>query len=343
MRFVPVVLVAASLAGCNPKPLEPAQKSDAGAPAAGLTEEQAAKVLARVGDRSITLGDYAATLERMNEFDRMRYQSPEKRRELLQEMIDLELLGGEAKKRGLDKTPEAEELTRQILRDAMLVEARRGLPAPQEIPLVEVRAWYDAHLADFREPERRRVSAIVLKDKKEAEKVLLDAKKTSPMEWGKLVQKYAETPIKTGPTMPLESLGDLGIVGPPSDDKGDSARVPPEVRAAVFEIQGEPPAVLDRVVAASDRFFLVRLVGKTPAHERSFAESERSIRGILVQEKMEQRAHALEDELKKQFPVTIDDVALAEVRVPNGALSAPPLAPLPPNAPPAPSTSAPKR
>ena len=34
-----------------------------------LSPEMRAKVLARVGDREITLGQYAATLERMNEFD----------------------------------------------------------------------------------------------------------------------------------------------------------------------------------------------------------------------------------------------------------------------------------
>ena len=341
MRLVPLALLFVALAGCNPKSLEPPRKSDAGAPPAGLSDEQAAKVLAKVGDHTITLGDYAATLERMNEFDRLRYQAPEKRRELLQEMIDLELLADEAKRRGLDKTPEAEEITRQILRDAMLVEARRGVPSPQEIPVVEVRAWFDAHTADFREPERRRVSAVVLKDKKEAEKILPEAKKASPMEWGKLVQKYADAPPKTGPTAPLESLGDLGIVGPPSDEKGDAPRVPAEVRAAVFEIQGDVNAVLDRVVAAGDRFYLVRLAGKTPAHERSFAEAERSIRGILVQEKMEQRTKALEEELKKQFPVAIDDAALAQVRVPQAVIPTPPLAPS--SLVPAPPASAPKR
>src|SRR5262249_16677528 len=66
----------------------------------GLTPELAAKVLARVGDREITLGEYAATLQRMDQFERLRYQSPERRKLLLDEMIKVELLAAEAQRRG---------------------------------------------------------------------------------------------------------------------------------------------------------------------------------------------------------------------------------------------------
>ena len=44
----------------------------------GLSPEQAAQVLARVGTRIITLGDFAAALERMDPFERIRYQSDDR-------------------------------------------------------------------------------------------------------------------------------------------------------------------------------------------------------------------------------------------------------------------------
>ena len=44
-----------------------------------LSPEQAAQVLAKVGTSTITLGDYVAALEHMDQFDRLRYQSPERR------------------------------------------------------------------------------------------------------------------------------------------------------------------------------------------------------------------------------------------------------------------------
>ena len=61
-----------------------------------LTPEQAKQTLAKVGDDTITLGDYAAALEHMDQFDRLRYQSVERRKELLDEMITVQLLAKEA-------------------------------------------------------------------------------------------------------------------------------------------------------------------------------------------------------------------------------------------------------
>lgn len=317
----------ASLEGCKTKSLEDrARAAGSNDLPGGLTPELGAKVLARVGDKNITLAEFAATLDRMNEFDRMRYQSPEKRRELLNEMIDLELLAIEAKKRGLDQTPEAQEATRQIYRDAMLAEARRGLPTALEIPAEEARAYYDKHRDEFREPERRRVSAIVCKSEDEAKKLLPEAQKASPMDWGRLVQRASDGALKPSSVQPLETLGDLGIVGPPDDPKGDNPRVPNEVRAAIFTVPPTVGAVHDKIVAAGGKFYLLKLAGRSAAHERSFAEAERGIRGLVLQQKMDEREKAMEAELRKELPVTIDDAALGAVKIPD--------------APPAPSGSA---
>jgi DNA-directed RNA polymerase subunit F len=112
-----------------------AAPADGGGTTSGaLTPEQAAQVLARVGDRTITLGDFEAALEHMDQFERARYQSPERRKELLGEMIDVMLLADEARAKGYDKDPVTQQELREILRDAMLKKAREGVPAPNEIP-----------------------------------------------------------------------------------------------------------------------------------------------------------------------------------------------------------------
>lgn len=313
------------VAGCDGKALEQrAKRINAATLGPGnLPPEEAARVLARVGDHTITLGDYAAALERMNEFDRMRYQAPDKRRELLNEMIDFQLLAMEARRQGLDKSPEVEEATRQVLRDALLAEARKGLPAPADIPQAEVRAYYDAHRADYREPERRRVSVIMLKSRAEAEKLLPEAKKASAADWGKLAMKNNEG-LRPPPGTPVETAGDLGIVSAPDDPRGGNAKVPEPVRAAAFEMKPEVGAVLDRVVEADGRFFLVKLAGRTGAHERTFAEAERSIRGQLLQQQLTAREQQQEDELKKKYPLSIDEAALAQVKLPGTLPSLPP-------------------
>lgn len=272
-----------------------------------------------MGDQVITLGDYAATLEQMDQFDRLRYQSPERRKELLEEIIEVELLAQDARERGLDKKPETQTAIYQILREALLAEVHRGARVPADIPAEEVRAFYEKHRDEFREPERRRVGQIVLPTREAAEKLLDQARKATAMQWGELVQKHSlDKPPKPSPTNPLELAGEVGTVGAPDDPKGANPNVAPEVRAAVFEIE-EEGGVLDRVVVSGDRFYIVKLMGKTEAHERTFAEAERSIRVAILQEDVEKRERELEEQLRKEFPVTIDEKALEAVELPAAA------------------------
>jgi DNA-directed RNA polymerase subunit F len=317
LRFATLALVSfAALAACNERPLAP-HASDAGASPGGLSPEEASRVLAKVGDATITLGDYAAALERMDQFDRLRYQSKERRRELLNELIDIELLAAEARRIGLDKEPETEEALRQVLRDALLSDTRADLPAPAEIPAEEVRAYYEKNGERFREPERRRAAAIVVADAKDAASVLEEAKKlTTPKQWGELFYKRSiSAPKQRGANAPLDLAGDLGVVGPPDDVKGGNPRVPESVRAALFQI-GNVGAVGDHVVEAEGKQYVLRLVGITAGHTRTLAEADRSIRVAILQQKMQEKEQALEAELRQKFPVVVDDRALAAVKLP---------------------------
>jgi peptidyl-prolyl cis-trans isomerase C len=288
--------------------------ADAGPPPGGLTQEQAARVVAKVGDTSITLGDYAAALDRMDPFDRLRYQSVEKRRELLNELVDLELLANEARKRGLDKKPEAEAAVRQVLRDALLDEVHDTLPTPAEIPAADVRAFYDANLPQYQEPERRRVTAIVLADEAQAKEVLeLALAVKDSTAWGQLYYERSTTaPADKKPDGPLDLAGDLGIVGPVGDEKGENPRIPEPLRAAVFTLD-RVGSVYKDVIVHDKKFYVVRLAGRTQAHSRTYAEAERSIRVELLKVKMRELENALEQDLRKKYKVEIDDAALAQV------------------------------
>lgn len=330
MKLWPALLTLGLLAACNDHALQQTP-ADAGPAAGGLTQDQATRVLAKVGDRTITLGDFARTLERMDQFDRLRYQSKERRRELLEEMIDVELLAAEARRQGLDKSPEAEDAIHTILRDAILAQAREGMPLPAQLTEQEIRAYYDAHLDKFTEPERRRVAAVVMNDKKEAEKVLKEAQKVkTPAEWGELFFKHSLTAPKShGPTNPAELAGDLGIVGPLDDPKGKNDKVPDAVRAEAFKLKAVGD-IAPELIEADGRFYIARINGITAAHKRTLAEADRSIRVLLIQEKLSEREHALEADLKKKFPVEIDEQALAGVKVPGGVEKAE--APYPPRA-----------
>jgi len=308
---------AAGAGGCTCDEGSSASSPAASAVAEGLSAELAPKVLAKVGDRTITLGEYAAVLERMDQFERLRYQTADRRRKLLDEIIRVELLAAEARRRGLDQDPKTVERIRQVLRDELLKKVRRQVPQPAQIRESEVRAHYDQHRQEFHEPERRRVAHIVVASQARAEQLLQEAMQASPAQWGNLVREdsldRSGQPASTGA---LELAGDLGIVSRPGEGRGDNPKVPEELRAAVFEIP-KVGGVHGQVVKARGRFHIVRMTGKTEARERSFTDAQRSIRVSIVQERIRAAEKQLEEELRKRIPVRIDEQALAKVSVPS--------------------------
>lgn len=278
-----------------------------------LSAELARQVLAKIGDRELTLGDYAAALERMDRFERSRYQSAERRRQLLDEMIAVELLAEEARRRGLDDEPDVQRRIDQVLRDLVLAELRATLPGPEAIPESEVRAHYAEHRSDFAIPERRRLSVIVLATRQQAEAVLAEAREASPARWGELVRSRSlrREPAGQGD----EGLrGDVGFVTAPGSEPEESGGLPEVVRRAGFAISA-PGQVHAEVVEADGKAYVVRLVTRNPAGLRSYAEAERAIRVTLAQRRIRQAEAELERELRARFPVEIDREALARIRV----------------------------
>src|SRR5260370_22258526 len=198
-RHLAALLILAALAGVLGSVWKggatPSQ-ADAGTPGA-LGSDLSAQVLARVGDRSITLGDYVAALEHLDQFDRMRYQSPERRRELLGEMIDVMLLADEAREKGYDMDLVTQQEIREILRAALLKKPHEAAPTPNDIAGDEVREYFAAHKVDFRDPERRRLSVIVLSDEAAANAALDAARTPTPTQWGEPRRPRSRAPPPT--------------------------------------------------------------------------------------------------------------------------------------------------
>jgi hypothetical protein len=229
---------------------------------------------------------------------------------------------------------------------------------PASLSAAEIQAYYDAHKDQFRDPERRKVSVIVLQDDAHVAEVL-DAAKKAPTaaKWGELVRAKSVDPAAKA-NAPLDLVGDYGWVTAPVSIGGEpnteNAKAPEEVRVAAFQVAAKGEVYDKAVKVAGDpHVFIVRLTDITPAHERTLAESDRAIRVRLVQDKVREREEDLLNRLRAQYPVQIDDAVLATVHVdmPNvphqvfsdaGAApsSAPP--PMPPTAPATPQPHAPR-
>jgi hypothetical protein len=87
------------------------------------------------------------------------------------------------------------------------------------------------------------------------------------------------------------------------------------VRDAVFKI-AKVGDTYSEVVPVDGKFYVIRLMSTTPPRERKYEDSERAIRTAVVQAKIREKEQALEAELRKKFPVTVDDAALAKIPMP---------------------------
>jgi peptidyl-prolyl cis-trans isomerase C len=315
--FVGAVCV---LAGCTRSSRGTAPDASAVAsaspPARGLGIEDAKLVLAKVGDVSITLGDYAAALDRMDRFERLRYQSADRRQQLLDELINVELLAQEARRQKLDEDPEVRLRLDEALRDEVLRDVRGRVPPPEALPTAEVRAYYEAHRSEFKEPERRRVAAIVVSDETKAVALVDQARAADPAGWGELVRKHS---IARDPSVqaPLELEGDLGIVSAEGQPRAAGPKLADALLKALFEIP-KVGGVFPHPVRDGRLYYVLRLTGRTEARERSFAEAERSIRVRMVEQRIQASEQHLIEELKKEYPVAVDESALSRVEIPAG-------------------------
>ncbi len=311
-----LAVCAACVAGCGKGKGQNGGAPDAGARqgTAGIPPEQAAKVVAKIGERTITLGDFAASLEHMDQFDRLRYQSPERRLELLQEMVRVQLLADEAIAKGYDKEPIAAQEVRAVLRDAVLEEAKKSARAPAELPAAEVKAYFDSRRAEYKDPERRRLSVIVVRDEAAAN-ATLEAYRKNPtvVRWGELVRERSLDP-QARADVPLDLVGDVGFTSPPGDPRGTNPRIPEEVRVAGFAL-GSIGDVTTKPIKSGGKAYIVRFSQKVDARERTFEEAERTIRVKLAQDEIKKKEEELLAQLRKEFPVTIDEAALAAVKV----------------------------
>jgi hypothetical protein len=124
---VMLVAVAHAASGCGDR-----ARVESGGVEVGDRSAVGDGVVARVGNAVLTRADVTAELERLPRAVRMRFSSTERRADLLERLIDLELLAQEARRLGFDRDPKVirrvrralvTELAREVIGERSQVEA----------------------------------------------------------------------------------------------------------------------------------------------------------------------------------------------------------------------------
>jgi Parvulin-like peptidyl-prolyl isomerase len=280
--------------------------------------------LAQVDDIVITAADMKELLARYanQPFVLARYSSIEKKKELLDSLIRYDVLAIEARKRGYERDPEVQRVTKDKMVKLFTQHEIFDKVKPSDVPDADVEKFYKEHATDYVRPETVRTSQILVKERARAVKVLAEVKtlpKTDMKAFRDLVAKYSED----ADSKPRG--GDL------TQFDRTTTQHPQSVVTAAFALK-EVGDVSD-LVATDKGFAVLKLTDRRPALSRSLGEAKLEIQRRLLDDLRAKRKKEFVDEARKAIKVEIFEDQLAKLELAGSAAAASgPGATLPPGA-----------
>ncbi len=261
--------------------------------------------LAKIDDVTITLGEFEERINRQSPYIRARYTSLEQKKEFLDSLVRFEILAKEAYRRGLDKDPEVVRTMKQVMIQKLMRDEFDAKITADSVKDADMQAFYQANLADYVKPEEVRASAIILRNKAQADRVLLEAKgeagKTNKG-FRDLVTKYTsdeETKLRGG---------DLRYF-----DLANKELPAPVVKAAFALVNtGDVSSVVD---AGTGQYYVLKQTGRRRSMTKSFDEAKPLIRNKLFREQRLVAQKDFVDKLRAQAKIEINEANLAKVRI----------------------------
>jgi peptidyl-prolyl cis-trans isomerase C len=288
----------------------PAERTQPGGPnLPNQSAEELKTPLAKIDDVTITLGEFQERINRQSPYIRARYTSLEQKKEFLDSLVRFEVLAKEAYRRGMDKDPEVVRTMKQVMIQKLMRDEFDAKVTAETVADAEMKAYYDANIAEYVKPEEVRVSAIILKNKAQADRVALEARgdagKTNKG-FRDLVMKYSadeDTKLRGG---------DLRYFDMATKD------VPANVVKAAFQLfnTGDVSIAVD---AGNGTWYVLKQTGRRKSMTKSFEDAKSQIRNKLFREKRLQAQKDFVDGLRAKSKIEINESNLAKVRIDTSA------------------------
>jgi peptidyl-prolyl cis-trans isomerase C len=266
-------------------------------------------VLAEADGFQITAAEYVAKMNELSPTARASYASIERKREFLDNLVRFKVLAAEARRQGLDRDPDVlaalEKLLVQKLVQRAFADAGRSDARPAE---AELRAYFDAHRADYQRPAKVRV-AIRRFDAEPEARAFLTAL-SAP--------RGARHGPDTGGDGEAEAGPSDAAAGQPLTDEGFLSREELAARhgaavakAAFARAIGE----LRPIVVGERGAFVLRVDARQEALDRTFEQVKEQLAAKLSREVRTKEFDATVARLRKEARVRIDGAVLDRVVV----------------------------
>lgn len=272
-------------------------------------EARRAKVVAKIGSVTITVGDIEDKVAARSPYARKRLTSPDTLRALADAQVENELFYQGAKKLGYADDPEVQKFVDQT---AMKIFVRREFEetvTPDEVPQEQVDKYYREHPNEFRRPEMRRARHILVGSKAEAEEVLKILR--TEAETFRAVAKNrsldTETNVRGGDLLYFTAEGE--VVG-----KEAEVRIDATLAESAFSLEkaGDIAGPLD---LGDGKWSVLELTGIRPERVKDLERAAPMIRRKLWREEREGALEALVTKLRVELkpevhPERLDAIVL---------------------------------
>ena len=250
------------------------------------------KVLAKIGDRVITLEEFDKKIERLPK----QYQEilRGQKKKFLDEIVQEELLHKEALKSKIDKDPETQEVIAEAKKRILVARLIKNRVQDKTfISEEEIKRYYDEHSEEFMLPERWRASHILVDTPEEAEKI------REKLKQGASFEELAEKRSKDAAS---KKGGDVGYFS-----KG---QLIPEFEKACFELElGE----LSDVIKTQFGYQVIKVTDRKSPEVQEFSSVGNIIKKDLERKRKTELLKELIADLQNNTKITINEELLSEV------------------------------
>ncbi len=271
-------------------------------------------VVAKGDGFTITAGEFKARLDEQSPFMRARFNTLERKKEFLDNLVRFELLAREAEKQNLKNDPDVQNTIQKILVQK-LVQKRFNDPgaAAAAVPDADVQKYFEEHTAEFHRPKRVRAAIAVFqapagpdraKKLAAARKALsaVQADKKEPDAFRKMVIQSSEDAATKA------AGGDIGL----KTAEEIEAAYSKELAAAVFGLkQGE----VSEVIESPQAIYLAKITLVQEEVNRTLEQVKPQIVARLSRERKAKEFDEWLKKLKDSAGVKIDEKALEAVEL----------------------------
>ena len=332
LALAAAVATQATASGAAPSGAQVAPAADAATPApaagaaeaAGTTdarspEDQArrAKLLARVGTRTVTVGDFEDQLSSpaVPAPARAGYADPARVKQELDDRVERMALAEWAIRQGIDKRSDLQREVRKLLRGITLYRQIHLSVTEESISDADVAAYYQEHSELYNRPETVNAGLVLLADRNAAQAALgrALAAKGNRAELTKIVRELStddDSKRRGGSLGYFDRDGKLSRVlgaGQPEPPPVD-----PAIVAAAFSLTN-PFDVYGEVVDTARGPAVVFILNRTPAVTRTLEEVAQRIRLELVNQRRDQQRDQYLAEARARFNVRVNDANFEQV------------------------------